>query len=35
MIDFSAKCPTKKYRKGFNQYLIPPSIEGKCKCKKK
>jgi len=35
MIDFSAKCPTKKYRKGFNQYLIPSSIEGKCKCKKK
>ena len=35
LIDFSAKCPTKKYRKGWNQYLIPPSIEGKCKCKKR
>jgi len=34
MIDFSAKCPTKKYRKGFNEYIIPPSLEGKCKCKK-
>tara|TARA_R100000805_G_C3605729_1_gene106160 strand:- start:36 stop:947 length:912 start_codon:yes stop_codon:yes gene_type:complete len=35
MIDFSAKCPTKKYRKGFNEYIIPPSNENKiCKCKK-
>ncbi len=35
MIDFSAKCPTKKYRKGFNEFIIPPSNEGlPCKCKK-
>lgn len=34
MIDFSSKCPTKKYRKGFNQYLIPPSLENSCKCNK-
>ena len=35
MIDFSAKCPTKKYRKGFNEYIIPTSNENKiCKCKK-
>ena len=34
MIDFAAKCPTKKYRKGFNEFLIPPTNEGKCKCPK-
>lgn len=35
MIDFSAKCPTKKYRKGFNTFIIPKSNENKiCKCKK-
>ena len=35
MIDFSAKCPTKKYRKGFNEFIIPHSNENKiCKCKK-
>jgi len=32
MIDFAPKCPTKKYRKGFNEFLIPPSNEGKCRC---
>jgi len=34
LIDFSAKCKTKMFRKGWNEYLIPPSLEGKCKCKK-
>ena len=34
MIDFVSSCPTKKYRKGFNQYLIPASIENNCICKK-
>lgn len=35
LIDFVAKCKTKMFRKGWNDYLIPPSLEGKCKCKKK
>ena len=34
MIDFASKCPTKKYRKGFNEFLIPPSNKDKCKCNK-
>lgn len=34
MIDFAAKCPTKKYRIGFNQYIIPKCNEGLCKCSK-
>ncbi len=34
LIDFSAKCKTKMFRKGWNEYLIPPSLEGKCECKK-
>lgn len=33
LVDFSPKCPTKMFRKGWNQYLIPPSLEGKCKCR--
>ena len=32
MIDFANKCATKKYRKGFNEFLIPPTNEGKCRC---
>lgn len=34
MLDFAAKCPTKKYRIGFNQYIIPKCNEGSCKCDK-
>lgn len=33
MIDF-ATCLRKKYRSGFNDYIIPKSIEGKCTCEK-
>ena len=29
MLDFSAKSPTKMFRKGWNQYLIPPSLANK------
>ena len=32
MIDFSPKCNTKKYRKGFNEFLIPEGTV--CECKK-
>jgi hypothetical protein len=34
MIDFANKCMTKKYRIGFNQYIVPSCNEGKCKCSK-
>ena len=35
LIDFASKCKTKMFRKGWNEYLIPPSLEGKCQCNKK
>jgi len=34
MIDFASKCPTKKYRIGFNQYIVPKCNEDKCRCNK-
>lgn len=34
MIDFANKCPTKKFRKGFNEFIIPKSLENKCTCEK-
>ncbi len=33
-IDFSAKCPTKQFRDGFDSYLVPDSLKDKCECKK-
>jgi hypothetical protein len=33
-IDFSPKCETKRFRNGFNEYLIPKSLEDKCTCGK-
>ena len=33
-IDFAHKKPCQQFRSGFDNYLIPPSLEGKCKCKK-
>lgn len=35
LCDFSAKCPTKMFRKGWNDIMTPKSLEGKCKCGKK
>ena len=36
MMDFASKCKTKRFRKGFNQYILPPSLANeKCNCKKK
>ena len=32
-IDFNPKCPSKRFRKGWNEYLIPPSLKDKCICK--
>jgi len=34
LIDFSADCPTKQFRSGFNNYLVLKSKEGLCTCKK-
>lgn len=34
MLDFAAKCETKRYRSGWDEYIIPPSAQGKCTCKK-
>ena len=33
-IDFSAKCPTKQFRDGFDSYLVPDSLKDKCVCRK-
>ena len=33
-IDFAHKCPTKQFRSGFDEYIVPPSLEGKCNCNK-
>ena len=33
-IDFSPKCNTKRFRSGFGEYLIPPSLKDACTCKK-
>jgi len=36
MMDFASKCKTKRFRKGWNDYIIPPSQEHEvCKCDKK
>lgn len=35
VIDFSPKCPTKQFRSGFDEYVIPPSLKNKCSCSKK
>jgi len=34
-ISFNADCPTKRYRKNLNQFIIFPSAEKECKCKTK
>ena len=33
-IDFSAKCPTKQFRDGFDNYIVPDSLKDKCECSK-
>jgi len=33
-IDFSPKCPTKRFRSGWGEYLIPPSLKDACTCNK-
>jgi hypothetical protein len=33
-IDFAHKKPCQQFRSGFDEYIVPPSLEGKCKCKK-
>ena len=33
-IDFAPKCPTKRFRSGWGQYIIPPSLKDKCTCNK-
>lgn len=34
VIDFNPKCETKRFRSGFDEYVVPPSLKGKCTCKK-
>lgn len=34
MLDFAPKCETKRFRSGFDEYIIPPSLKDKCSCKK-
>ena len=33
-IDFSPKCETKRFRDGFDNYIVPDSLKDKCSCKK-
>ena len=33
LIDFAPKCKAKMFRKGFNEIIVPKSLEHKCKCK--
>ena len=33
-IDFAAKKPCQQFRSGFDEYIVPPSLEVKCNCKK-
>ena len=35
LCEFAYKCPSKMFRSGWDNYLIPPSLEGKCKCNNK
>jgi|DEB0MinimDraft_6_1074348.scaffolds.fasta_scaffold31950_3 hypothetical protein len=34
-IDFSPKCETKRFRDGYNSYIVPESLKDKCSCNKK
>tara|TARA_R110002012_G_scaffold184222_2_gene350783 strand:+ start:8106 stop:9023 length:918 start_codon:yes stop_codon:yes gene_type:complete len=34
LLDFAYKCETKRFRSGWDEYIIPPSLQGKCSCKK-
>lgn len=34
LCDFAAKCPTKMFRSGWDNYIQVPSLMDKCKCKK-
>ena len=33
LLDFSPKCETKRFRSGFDEYIIPDSLKDKCTCK--
>jgi hypothetical protein len=33
-IDFNPKCPAKRFRKGWDTILVPPSLKDKCTCGK-
>ena len=34
IIDFAPKCETKRFRSGWDEYIVPPSLQDKCSCKK-
>ena len=34
-ISFNPSCPTKRFRKNLNEYIIFPDAEKECKCKMK
>lgn len=34
IIDFAPKCETKRFRSGWDEYVVPPSLKNKCTCKK-
>tara|TARA_R110000803_G_scaffold11402_4_gene34095 strand:- start:295 stop:1209 length:915 start_codon:yes stop_codon:yes gene_type:complete len=34
IIDFAPKCETKRFRSGWDEYVVPPSLKDKCSCKK-
>ena len=34
LIDFAFRCPTSRFRNGFNELIIPASLKDKCTCKK-
>jgi len=33
IIDFAPKCETKRFRSGWDEYVVPPSLTNSCKCK--
>jgi len=35
LLDFAYKCETKRFRSGWDEYIIPKSLQGKCSCNKK
>jgi len=35
LLDFAPKCETKRFRSGWDEYIVPPSLKDKCSCNKK